>query len=1074
MKTFLIALISVLALVLAAVLVVPSFIDWNTYKQTVTTQLSDLLGKPVRIDGDVDFAMLPTPILTANGVTVGTPADPEAPPPLTVGALDIRVSLLPLVAGELEVERAVLVEPAFFVESHEDGRVSWVGDRMFGDVEDASSVTLGRLTIDNGRIRHRDRSTGAIRTVGDVFVQVTADSLRGPGSLIGSISYGGIAYTLDLTSGRISDSGALPLTAGIGVDGLDGDFRLSGVLLPGSEFHGDVAASGSDIVSVVRRFLPDAEGLPSAVEPFALRAPARLTAHTVALDPLTLELGDTRGTGSFSATLGSEPSISAEMALSRLDLDVWAEGLAWREMADEWMFDGAFALPDWVDITLQVSADAVDLRGDVIRRARLAAGLVDGVATIDRFSASFPGGSDVALVASVRAEEGAPWVDMAMEGASGDFRSVLGWVGADLDSVPVTRLRSLAGGIALTGTPRDFQASVVDLTIDNSRVEGGVAYRETSSRGVGMRLVVDRLDLDSYHSDGASAFLPDPFQDPQVRSDFLELLQAFDANIQLNASELTLNGTELEGLELDATVSGGTITVRKANVASVASSSIAVQGRVGALEPVGGLDLTVELEAAEPDRLAAAVGMEPPPLIGRLGEIALTARLQGDGSVMIVDLEGEMAGGTINVGGSIEQMFAAPIYDIAARVVHEDGLRIAHVFAPAFQPQRAVGAVDVYSRVLGDHDHLSFAGLQGSVGETPLAGSVDIRLTAEVPRVDADIRAGTIELDRYLPSPRRAVLSGGFVSRWGALDLDTSALSAIDGSLALTAAGLRIGDLEIMDPTLRATLDSGILTISPLTGQVFDGSFGLQATLAATDPPEIAFEIDLVGGNLADGLASLFAMEGLVGTLDFGIDAATRGATVEAMIAELEGSGLIAVRDGGMIGIDMAEIDTGLSEASEPLDFLERLRGALAGGETPFAAINVPFELDSGVALTETLSAAGDIGRAEGRGMLDLAGERLDVSTEFYLYNHPDAPPFVIQLMGPLGNPVQRPQTQALQAYFAHRAAEALAERFGPEPSAVAEPDEPRRDDHDGVSPAPDPVQPRTSDPEPVDDSQYP
>ncbi len=1074
MKTFLIALISVLALALTAVLVVPSFIDWNTYKQTVTSQLSDLLGKPVRIDGDVDFAMLPTPILTANGVTIGTPADPEAPPPLTVGALDIRVSLLPLVAGELEVERAVLVEPAFFVESLEDGGVSWVGDRMFGDVEDASSVTLGRLTIDNGRIRHRDRATGIIRTVGDVFVQITADSLRGPGSLIGSISYDGIAYTLDLNGGRISDSGALPLTAGIGVDGLDGDFRLSGVLLPGSEFHGDVAASGSDIVSVIRRFLPDVEGLPSAVEPFALRAPARLSAQTIALDPLTLELGDTRGTGSFSATLGAAPSISAEMALSRLDLDVWAEGPAWREMAHAWVLDGAFAIPDSIYIALQLSADTVDLRGDLIRRASLSAGLADGVATIDRFSASFPGGSDLALVASVRAEEGAPWVDLAMEGASGDLRSVLGWIGADLASVPATRLRSLAGGIALTGTPRDFQASVVDLTVDNSRVEGGVAYRETSSRGIGMRLVIDRLDLDSYHSDGAGAFLPDPIADPQVRVDFLELLQAFDANIQLNASELTVNGTEIEGLELDATVSGGTIVVRKANVASVASSSIAVQGRVGVLEPIGGLDLTIALEAAEPDRLVAAFGLEVPPPVGRLGEIAVTARLQGDGSVMIVDLQGEMAGGTVNVGGSIEQVFDAPAYDIAARLAHEDGLRIAHVFAPAFQPQRAVGPVDIYSRVLGDHDRLSLVDLQGSVGETPLAGSIEVGLTAQPLRVDADIRAGTIELDRYLPSPRRAVLSGGFVSRWGALDLETSVLSAVDGGLALTAAGLRIGDLEIVDPTLRATLDDGILTISPLTGQVFDGSFGLQATLAATDPPEIAFEIDLVGGNLAEGLASLFAMEGLAGTLDFGIDAATRGETVEAMIAELEGSGLIAVRDGGMIGIDMAEIDTGLSEATEPLDFLERLREALSGGETPFAAINVPFELDSGVALTETLSAAGDIGRAEGRGMLDLAGERLDVSTEFYLYNHPDAPPFVIQLMGPLGNPVQRPQTQALQAYFAHRAAEALAERFGPEPPAAVEPDEPRRDDREGISPAPDPMEPTTADPEPVGGSEYP
>lgn len=569
--------------------------------------------------------------------------------------------------------------------------------------------------------------------------------------------------------------------------------------------------------------------------------------------------------------------------------------------------------------------------------------------------------------------------------------------------------------------------------------------------------MVDRLDLDTYHLQGAQGFLPDLAGDAAARQAVLDLIASYDANIQIDAGQLTVRGATLEDLSVDATVAGGTVVLRRAQFASLASTAASLEGRIGALDPVAGVDLRVSVDSGDPDGFLSALGIETPALLAPLAAAQATARLQGDAAVLVVDLAGTFPGGTLAVGGSVEQAFDVPAYDIAARVGHDDGQALVQLYAPSFAPRGPVGPVDLYTRIVGTDQAFDLADLQGTVGDMPIAGTVAIDRTGERPRVDADLRTGAIAVDRYLPPPRVAALSSGFVGRWGSLAVDVQPLAAVDGSLSLAATTLGIGDLVVADPALRATLEAGTLAVPALTGHVLGGNFGLQATLAVEDPAQVAFEIDLVGADLASGLRSLLDLDGLAGTFDFGIDATAHGSTIGAMIGSLSGEGLLAVRNGAILGVDLAQIDSGLTEASEPLDFLDRLREALREGETPFAAINVPFEVASGIALTEQLRAAGEIGFAEGRGMLDLAGERLDVSTEFYLYRHPEAPPFVIQLMGPLSNPVQRPQTQALQAYFAHKAAEALAERFATTPTPEPEPVEPRPN----VAPPPPPGGPR-------------
>ena len=66
MRTFLISLGTFVALLIAAVLVGPSFVDWNAQKALITEEARKVTGRTLVVDGDVSLVLLPSPALSAE------------------------------------------------------------------------------------------------------------------------------------------------------------------------------------------------------------------------------------------------------------------------------------------------------------------------------------------------------------------------------------------------------------------------------------------------------------------------------------------------------------------------------------------------------------------------------------------------------------------------------------------------------------------------------------------------------------------------------------------------------------------------------------------------------------------------------------------------------------------------------------------------------------------------------------------------------------------------------------------------------------------------------------------------
>lgn len=87
-----------LVLLLTAALVVPPFVDWSGYRADFEREASRVLGRPVKVAGDVSARLLPFPSVAFSDVRVGSDA---THPVMTVDTFSMDAELMPFLRGQL-------------------------------------------------------------------------------------------------------------------------------------------------------------------------------------------------------------------------------------------------------------------------------------------------------------------------------------------------------------------------------------------------------------------------------------------------------------------------------------------------------------------------------------------------------------------------------------------------------------------------------------------------------------------------------------------------------------------------------------------------------------------------------------------------------------------------------------------------------------------------------------------------------------------------------------------------------------------------------------------------------------
>jgi len=1059
-----------LIIIIAGALVAPSFIDWNAYRPQFAAAVKDATGRELRIEGDLRLAVLPSPALSVEGVRLANAPGATSSDMVRLKALRVHVAAAPLLSGRIEIRSIVLVEPVIELETLADGRGNW--QLMTGTPEPAGAATgpdappaappdvrLDDVVIQNGTLVLRNVRAGRTERVERLDGKLVAESLAGPFRADGRATVRSVPVAVTAAVGRLEEGQAAGLSVRLTAEGVETQF--SGTVKPqpgGPEIQGKIKSSAGSL-SKLAAALGGNSLRELAASQFSLEGRLALTTSSVAVNDLTAQLGDMRVSGAASVDFAPRLRIDAALSVARLDLDQLVAAVPAAQPAapatDPLQPPALLAasLPADMTVGLDLSVDAIAYRGGVVRQFRMNLGFDHGALALNQLTALLPGGSELSVIGRLSPEKAGQSglrFDGAVEIGSENLRLVLDWLKLDPIGIPADRLRKAAFKTSIAATPRDIRLTDLDLRIDASRLTGALTVIPGPRPAIGARLALDRINLDAYHPPVAAASSAASSAGSMGRATpggatagvAWNKLNAFDANVDIKAGQVTIDRTALANVALEAVLDHGKLNLTKLSVGEIVGAAAHVSGVIDAHAGQPTIDLNAEVSARDPSGLLRLTGITPALSPERLGVLAFKARARGALDNLRIDSDLIALGATVRLNGMLA---AAERVDMTLDARHPEltsllaALAIDHRLAA-----KNLGPLALRFHAKGTPETAEISGLSIKVGNTDLSGRINLALAGTRPRVGMDLQAVVLDLDPFLPPEPPAVggrqraiaapvpMAGQ--TGWSRAPLDLAMLRSIDGEAALTAGVLAVRGYRLDKAELRATLKDGVLDLSRVAGGLFGGSFEMKGKLTATapQPTDIELSTTVRHADIRQAARSAAQVEIVGGQLDAELSVRTRGASQAELIAGLTGSGKFAARDGVVDGFDLPGFSARLNGLDNAVAFVNLAQVALSGGRTPFTRLDGTFAITQGVLRSNDIRLEGPSGAGRGTAMLDLPQQTIDAHGEFHLTEHPRAPPVGLKLTGPLDRPQRSFELQELQVYVLQRVGGAVLRRVLP------------------------------------------
>jgi uncharacterized protein involved in outer membrane biogenesis len=918
-KKVLIGLVGLIVALVAAVLIVPSVVDWNEYKKEITAQAKAFTGRELVIGGDIKIAVLPAPALRVSDVRLANLAGASSPTLVRLKSLEVRVAFGPLLTGRIEVETVKLVEPVIELEVLADGRKNWEFATKPGESATAKpaapgapgkagtampAVRLDSFTIEGGTLVYRDAKSGTVERIEAINAKIAAGSLSGPFESAGSLRARGMPLRFDVTVGKIIEERTMPLTVSLGAGGAKA--QLSGTVVNLTDvprFRGKLKIEGASLAGVIQAVQAD-ETLPGFLgQAFSAEGNVLASAEGGEVKDLEVVLGDSRATGAAAVKLAKGVNVQAQLAVNRVDLDKWlalppvgapsatgeTKGKATTNVpaakkptpAPTKAAPTAWQIPNNVAGSFVLSVGAITYRGGVISQTRFKADMADGEITLSQFSTQLPGGSDLAVFGFINAVKGAPRFEGEAELSIADTRGVIKWLAVEPPPLPADRLRKLKLASKIVATPEQVQFGGLDAQFDGSRLTGGITVALRERPSFGADLVLDKINVDAYlpaqapkkagagssapGTDKGKGAAPAPAAGPL---DGLKVLSSFDANLKAQVKSLTYGGETMRDVVVDATLFNGALDIRRASVGQVAGVSLSVSGGLKGLSSAPeAKDLKLEARIPDLARLLAFAKIEAPRQAKGLGAIAATGRLDGNLLTPALDLVVKAAGAEVGVAGKAT-VLPVPGLSGTFKASAADLVKLLAALGVDYRPSGRIGAVSVASAIKAGPTAVELTGLKGSAGALTIQGSAQANFAGAKPKIVADLSASEIAVDPFLPAKKTASLAPTAPSRDGLLMPAAwpGAVTEVDPrhSFAQPAQARRAAPTA--PPARRGQWPTDPLDLSAL--MTFDADVKLKATALAFD--RYRLENADVAAQLANGVLKAERVTGVLfgGTLN--------------------------------------------------------------------------------------------------------------------------------------------------------------------------------------------------------------
>ncbi|HMN46218.1 MAG TPA: AsmA family protein [Povalibacter sp.] len=312
----------VLAASVAVIAVLIAIWDWNWFKGPVERRVTAATGREFHIRGDLDVDLGWRPRITAQDLHLANADWSKRPEMTSVRQLDLRIALLPLLRGRVQLPYIALDEPKLVLERSDKGVGNWVFETQKDRSSSGSAPQIGQLNVSNGRLEFHEP---VLKT--DVTLAVRSGkpgrNERAPLLADGKGSWRGHPFELE---GRVDSPLDLqdqekPYRMDVRARAGQTRAHASGALqgqLQIENFDADFALAGAnlaDLYELLGISLPD-------TSPYALQGKLDRKGDVWSYRKFSGKVGDSDLSGDASIDIGGErPKLTAALVSQRLDLD---------------------------------------------------------------------------------------------------------------------------------------------------------------------------------------------------------------------------------------------------------------------------------------------------------------------------------------------------------------------------------------------------------------------------------------------------------------------------------------------------------------------------------------------------------------------------------------------------------------------------------------------------------------------------------------------------------------------------------------------------------------------------------
>lgn len=242
-------------------------------------------------------------------------------------------------------------------------------------------------------------------------------------------------------------------------------------------------------------------------------------------------------------------------------------------------------------------------------------------------------------------------------------------------------------------------------------------------------------------------------------------------------------------------------------------------------------------------------------------------------------------------------------------------------------------------------------------------------------RIAGGLTAERVNLNTYLPAPAQGGDAGGVEvsTAWSQAPLDLSGLRALDADLDLTVGGLQFQQLSFSNVVLDLRIANGALDARLTRIQLYDGAGTARMIADASGAvPRIAVEINAENVQAEPLLRDAIGFDKIAGRGRLAASLVGHGASQAAIMRSLRGNASFNFNDGQWKGVNLAQV-------ARTVQAVVSGQAVGAGASTDFAELSANFTVADGVAATDNLRLLNPFVRLEGRGLVNIGAQTIDM-----------------------------------------------------------------------------------------------